>query len=49
MANASSTITALQLDKNIAQLRTKLARQVEAVKTTEAHIAALESLKTATK
>lgn len=42
-------VTIAQLDKNIAQLRTKLARQTSAVKDTEAHIAALESLKAQTK
>lgn len=36
--------TTAQLDKAIAQLKTKLARQVEAVKSTEAHIEALQSL-----
>jgi len=36
--------TSAQLDKAISQLNTKLARQLEAVKGTEAHIEALKSL-----
>lgn len=38
------TATSAQLDKAIAQLNTKLARQKEAVISTEAHIEALKSL-----
>lgn len=47
MANttdATNKVNALQLDRTIAKLNTKLARQLEAVKETEAHIAAIKML-----
>lgn len=47
--NAASAVNTANLDKSISQLRTKLARQQNAVKDTEAHIQALEYLKATSK
>lgn len=46
---SAAAVNTANLEKSISQLRTKLARQQNAVKDTEAHIQALEYLKATSK